>query len=58
LSIDGGTTFLPEVNNFTPHGYETSVLNKVFLSGSVDLVLEYFEETSGSRVSFSYTSYI
>jgi hypothetical protein len=56
LSIDGGGTFL--INNFTDHSYTTSTSSPVYLSGSMDLVLEYYEQGGESRISFSYSDCI
>ncbi|MGD1844802.1 MAG: T9SS type A sorting domain-containing protein [Salibacteraceae bacterium] len=51
LSIDGGATFA--IDGYTLHSYQTFSAN-LFLDGSTDLVLEYFENTGQNRVSFSY----
>ncbi|HEX8269889.1 MAG TPA: hypothetical protein VF581_08345 [Flavobacterium sp.] len=53
LSIDGGATFL--ISNWLDHTYATSGSTPVFLSGNVNFVLEYFERTNDSRVSFGYS---
>ncbi|MEL7145702.1 MAG: T9SS type A sorting domain-containing protein [Bacteroidota bacterium] len=53
LSIDGGSTYL--IDNYTAHGYVTTDAT-VTLSGNYDLVLEYFENGGGNRVSFEITS--
>lgn len=52
LSLDGGATFI--VNDYLNHGYQSTNYS-VFLSGSTNFVLEYFESTGSSRVQFSYT---
>lgn len=50
LSVNGGSTWL--IDAFTDHSYNTTVAT-VYLSGSTDLVLEYYENSSNNRVSFS-----
>ncbi len=52
LSIDGGATFLTALSDWTPHAYLSKTAT-VYLSGSTDLVLEFFERTGNARVSFS-----
>ena len=54
LSWDGGATF--PLTNFVDHSYATSTSSTVFLSGNTNLVLEYYEQGTNSRVSFTYTS--
>lgn len=54
LSLDGGATFA--INNFVDHGYATSTSAQFYLSGNVNLVLEYYEQSGDSRVSFSYVA--
>lgn len=54
LSIDGGATYI--INNFLDHGYMTNTSAQFYLSGNVDLVLEYYEQTGASQVTFNYTS--
>lgn len=54
LSLDGGATFI--INNFVDHGYISSTSSQFYLSGNVDLVLEYYEQTGNSQITFSYTS--
>ena len=53
LSLDGGATFV--VNNWGFFPYQTTTSQAVYLSGNTNLVLEYFEGTGQSRVSFSYS---
>ncbi len=53
LSLDGGATFI--INNWGDHAYQQSVVT-VSLSGNTNVVLEYYENTGQSRVSFSYCS--
>ncbi|HLA54632.1 MAG TPA: T9SS sorting signal type C domain-containing protein [Flavobacterium sp.] len=50
LSVDGGATYL--ISNWTDHVYETST-ETVYLSGTVYLVLEYYENDGAAKVSFS-----
>ena len=54
LSIDGGATYIAD--QFTDHIYMTTTTTSYYLSGSVDLVLDYYENGSNSEVSFSYTA--
>ncbi|NBX79292.1 MAG: hypothetical protein EBQ94_02765 [Flavobacteriales bacterium] len=53
LSVDGGATWL--ISDWQNHGYRTQT-GSVFLSGNVNLVLEYYERGGGSQISFSYAS--
>ncbi|MFP9112684.1 T9SS sorting signal type C domain-containing protein [Flavobacterium sp. RHBU_3] len=55
LSLDGGSTWTTSLSDWTLHGYTTKTAT-VYLSGSSNLVYEYFEATGSSRVSFSITS--
>jgi hypothetical protein len=50
LSVDGGATYL--ISNWADHAYETST-GTVYLSGTVNLVLEYYENDGSAKVSFS-----
>ena len=52
LSVDGGSTYL--IDGYVNQGY-TTYNASTNLSGSVDLVLEYFENTGDNRVSFTYS---
>lgn len=52
LSLDGGSTYL--INDYSDHGYRTTSAN-VTLSGTYNLVLEYYENGGGNQVSFSST---
>jgi hypothetical protein len=52
LSFDGGTTW--EMTDWVDHSYRTTTATKC-LSGTSDLVLEYYEKGGDARVSFSYT---
>ena len=54
LSIDGGATYT--INNFVDHSYTTTTSSQVYLSGNVNLILEYYEQYGSSQVSFNYTS--
>lgn len=54
LSLDGGSTYL--IDDYGNHGYNpTTHAGTVHLSGSYDLILDYFEAGGLNRVSFSYT---
>lgn len=53
LSIDGGNTWI--INQWIDRGYVTNSSASIFLSGSTDLVLEYYENTGGNRCSFTYS---
>jgi hypothetical protein len=50
LSLDGGTTWA--INNWNDHGYTTSSIT-VSLTGTTNLVLEYYENGGGNRVTFN-----
>lgn len=50
LSIDGGATWI--INNWADHDYTTTAV-QVTLSGTKNLVLEYYQNPSTSHVSFS-----
>jgi len=52
LSLDGGATWV--INNFTDHGYATSTYT-VALNGATNMVLEFYENGGGNRVSFNVT---
>jgi len=47
----GNTT---PIDNFTLQSYVTRTTAPIYLSGSTDLILEYYEDQTNSRVSFSY----
>lgn len=53
LSTDAGSTWL--INQWADQGYTTFTSSQVYLSGTVNLVLEYYENGGGSQTSFSYT---
>ncbi|MBX7263739.1 MAG: T9SS type A sorting domain-containing protein, partial [Chitinophagaceae bacterium] len=53
LSIDGGNSWL--VNDWIDQSYTTYTSPLVYLNGSTNLVLEYYENAGGARSSFSYT---
>jgi hypothetical protein len=53
LSIDGGASFI--ISDWSNHGYRTTASPCLFLSGTYDLVLEYYEDAGNARVSFNYT---
>lgn len=50
LSLDGGSTW--PVDNWGDHGYTTSTYS-IHLNGTYNLVLEYYENAVGNRVSFN-----
>ncbi len=50
LSLDGGATWV--INKWTDHSYSTSKFS-ASLSGTQNLVLEYYENGGNNRVSFS-----
>ncbi|NMH28242.1 Ig-like domain-containing protein [Flavobacterium silvaticum] len=54
LSIDGGATWL--INNWGDHSYTTSTSAAVTLNANTNFVLEYYENATDSRVSFTYTT--
>lgn len=51
LSIDGGATWL--INRWGDQGYSTTT-QSVHLNGTYSLVLEYYENAGGNRVSFDF----
>jgi hypothetical protein len=53
LSMDGGSTWV--INNWGDHSYTTSTYNAT-LSGSYNMVLEYYENAGGNRVSYNLTN--
>ena len=53
LSLDGGSTYL--IDYYTDHSYATRSSTSVHLEGTYDLVLDFYENGGGNRVSFSYT---
>lgn len=53
FSVDGGNTWI--INNWTPHSYTTTTY-AVSLNGTVNMVIEYFENGGDNRVSFAMTS--
>jgi len=50
LSIDGGTTWL--INRWNDQGYSTTS-QSLHLNGTYNIVLEYYENGGGNRVSFN-----
>ncbi|WP_374549366.1 T9SS sorting signal type C domain-containing protein [Flavobacterium sp.] len=54
LSVDGGASFI--INRFYDQGYTTASSATIYLSGTTNFVLEYYEQGGLSRVSFSYTA--
>lgn len=53
FSIDGGATWVAELSDYIPQSY-ASKTHTLCLSGSTDLVIEYYENGGDSRVSFTY----
>lgn len=53
LSLDGGATWV--INQWNDHGYMTSSYT-VTLNGTYNMVLEYYENGGGNRVSFDLNS--
>lgn len=43
------------IDNFTLHSYDTTESAPITLVGNTELILEYYEDMTHSRVSFSYT---
>ncbi|RZJ68517.1 MAG: T9SS sorting signal type C domain-containing protein [Flavobacterium sp.] len=54
FSMDGGATWT--LSNWSDHGYATSTSAQIYMSGSKDFVIEYYERGGDSRVSFSYVA--
>jgi len=54
FSIDGGATWI--LSNWADHAYSSSQTQGIFLSGSKDFVIEFYERTGDTRVSFSYVA--
>lgn len=54
LSIDGGATWI--VSNWQDHGYVTSTTAQLYLSGSTNFVIEFYERAGDTRVTFNYTA--
>ncbi|TAH04828.1 MAG: T9SS C-terminal target domain-containing protein [Sphingobacteriales bacterium] len=50
FSLDGGATWI--INNWGLHAYQTTSIS-IFLTGSYNMVLEYYESGGGNRVSFT-----
>jgi hypothetical protein len=50
LSLDGGATWV--INGWTDHSYATTSYS-IYLSGSYNMVLEYYESFGDNRISFS-----
>nr|WP_322622900.1 T9SS sorting signal type C domain-containing protein [uncultured Flavobacterium sp.] len=55
FSTDGGATWNSSLSDWAAHGYNTRSAT-VLLSGSTNLVLEYFEYTGSARVTFGITA--
>ena len=50
LSLDGGATWV--INNWADHSYTTTAYS-VYLNGSYNMVLEYYENFGDNRISFN-----
>jgi hypothetical protein len=50
LSLDGGSTFV--INNWGDHSYTTTTYTAV-LAGNYNMVIEYYENGGGNRISFN-----
>ncbi len=53
LSLDGGSTWV--INNWTDHSYTTTTYNAT-LSGTYNMVLEFYENGGANRISFNLTT--
>ncbi|KGO88217.1 hypothetical protein Q765_04045 [Flavobacterium rivuli WB 3.3-2 = DSM 21788] len=53
LSFDEGQTFPENVSDWSDHGYHYETAT-YYLSGTVKLILEYYEHNGSSRVSFDF----
>ena len=53
FSVDGGNTWF--INNWAPHSY-TNTTSAAFLSGTVNMVIEFFENGGDNRVTFAMSS--
>jgi hypothetical protein len=53
LSLDGGATWV--INNWSDHSYASSTYS-VTLNGSYNMVLEFYENGGGNRISFDVTA--
>lgn len=53
LSVNGGGSWL--IDQWQDQGYTTFTSGQVYLSGTVNLVLEYYENGGGAQTSFTYT---
>ncbi len=53
LSIDGGSTWL--ISDWSDHSYRTTTSGSVYLDGSTNLVIEFYENGGHAHVSFDYT---
>lgn len=54
FSMDGGATWT--LSNWTDHSYASSTTAQIYVSGSRNFVIEYYERGGDSRVSFSYVA--
>ncbi|MBD3581771.1 Ig-like domain-containing protein [Flavobacterium selenitireducens] len=54
FSMDGGATWV--LSNWADHSYQSSQTASIFLSGSRDFVIEFYERNGDTRVTFSYVA--
>jgi len=55
--VDGSLVPLSPANSFSTHAYNTYTASSICITAGVhDLVIEYFEDTGFSRISFDYSS--
>jgi hypothetical protein len=52
FSLDGGATWT--INNWTAHSYTSTTSSTMSLSGTYNMVLEYFENGGDNRVTFAF----
>ncbi len=53
LSIDGGSTWL--ISDWSDHSYRTNTSGSIFLDGTTNLIIEFYEDGGHAHVSFAYT---
>jgi hypothetical protein len=53
FSIDGGTSYVSALSNWTTHAYSTTT-STVYLNGSTNLVFDYYQQPAISRIVFNY----
>ncbi len=55
LSIDGGSTYLTSLSDWALHSHSTRTAT-MYLSGTLNLVIEFFERTGQARLLFNYAA--